>query len=246
MIRSKRGLITTGILTFIIGLLVMFPARVAVHWLVPAQIAVAGIDGTVWSGQAKEASFGGMYLRDVSWSINALRLLTGELSYRVIATPVSGFLESDIGLGLGGGISLSNLTAALPLDLFEDLSAIRGLQGSASFNFERVEIVDNLAVVADGVLQVADLTVPIIARDSLGGFKAEFFTQNNGIAASIEDTDGVLDLAASLQIKKDRSFEFIGQVVAKPDTPESVRKQLQYLPPANERGQQEIRLEGVL
>ena len=246
MIHSKLGLITTGVLTLVIGLLVMFPARVAVHWFVPAEIAIAGIEGTAWTGRAKETSFGGLYLRDVRWSVNATHLLTGKLSYRISATPVSGFFESDISLGFGGVITLSNLTAALPLDLFENVSAIRGLQGSVSFDFERVEIVDNLAVVADGLLQVANLTVPIIARDSLGGFKAEFFTQNNGIAASIEDTDGVVDLAGSIQVKKDRSFEFIGQVVAKPDTPESVRKQLHYLPPANERGQQEIRLEGIL
>ena len=246
MIRSKRGLITTGVLTLLIGLLVMFPARVAVHWFVPSEIAIAGIEGSVWSGSADEASVGGMYCRDVNWSINALRLFTGKLSYRISATPVSGFIESDVNLGFGGGISLSNLTAALPLELFEDVSAIRGLRGSASFDFERVEIVDNLAVVADGTLQVANLVVPIITREPLGGFEAQFFTQNNGIAASIEDTDGVVDLAGSLQVRKDRSFEFIGQVIAKPDTPDAVLRQMKFLPPANDRGQQEMRLEGIL
>lgn len=247
MIRSKRGLITTGVLTLLIGLLVMFPARVAVHWFLPSEIAIAGIEGSVWSGSADEASVSGMYCRDVSWSINALRLFTGKLSYRISATPVSGFLESDVNLGFGGGISLSNLTAALPLELFEDVAAIRGLRGSASFDFERVEIVDNLAVVADGTLQVANLVVPTITREPLGGFEAQFFTQNNGIAASIEDTDGVVELAGSIQVRKDRSFEFIGQVIVKPGTPESLRQRMKkFLPPPNERGQQEIRLEGIL
>ena len=246
MIRSKRGLITTGVLTLFIGLLVMFPARVAVHWFVPSEIAVAGIDGTAWTGSAKEASFGGIYLRDVSWSINATRLLTGELSYRVIATPVSGFFESDISLGFGGGVSLSNLTAALPLELFENAVAIRGLRGNGSFNFERVEILDNLAIVANGTLQVANLVVPTITGEPLGGFEAQFFTQNNGIAASIEDTDGVLDLAGSLQVRSDRSFEFLGMVLTTPETPERLRREINRLPAANERGQREIRLEGIL
>jgi general secretion pathway protein N len=246
LIRSKRGLIATAVITFLIGLIVMFPARVAVHWFVPANIAITGIEGSAWSGQAGEASFGAMYCKDLKWEINALRLFVGELSYRISVTPVSGFLETDIAFAAGGGVSLSQLTASLPLEIFEDVAAIRGLQGSASFDFERVEIVDNLAVVADGVLQVADITIPIIARDSLGGYRAEFFTQNNGITASIEDTDGVLDMAGSIQVRKDRSFEFIGQVVVQPNTPESIRQQLQFLPPPNEHGQQEIRLEGVL
>jgi hypothetical protein len=246
LIHSKRGLITTGALVFVVGLVAMFPARVAIHWWVPADLAIAGIEGSVWSGRANEASYGGMYCKDVSWSINGLRLFVGELSYRVNATPASGLFESDIGVGRDGAISLSNLTAELPLGLFEKVAAIRGLRGRARFDFERVKILDNLAVVADGVLTVANLTVPIVARDSLGGYRAEFFTQNNGIAASIEDTDGVVDLAGSIQVRKDRTFEFIGQVVAKPNTPESVSRQLQFLPPADDRGQQEIRLEGIL
>ena len=161
-------------------------------------------------------------------------------------SPVSGFVDSNVSVGLGGSVTLTDLNAALPLELFADISGIRGLQGNGSFQFERLEIVDGLAVVASGVMQVGDLIVPIVGRDSLGGYQAEFFTQNNGISASIEDTDGVLDLAGSLQIKTDRSFEFIAQVVVKPETPESVRRQLRFLPPANDRGQQELRLAGIL
>lgn len=246
MIRSTRGLITTGVLVLVLGLVILFPARVAIGWFAPAEIAISGIQGSVWNGTANEAAFSGIYVRDVEWRLNALQLFTGKLSYSVAATPVSGFLESDVSVGFNGALTLSGLTAALPLDLFADVSGVRGLQGNASLTFERVEIVDGLATAADGTVQIANLLVPIVGRDSLGGYKAEFFTQNNGISASIEDTDGVLDLAGSLQIRTDRSFEFIAQVIAKPETPQSIRNQLQFLPPANARGQQELRLEGIL
>ena len=246
MIRSTRGLITTGVLVLVLGLIILFPARVAIGWFAPAEIAISGIQGSVWNGTANEAAFSGIYVRDVEWRLNALQLFTGKLSYSVAATPVSGFLESDVSVGFNGALTLSDLTAALPLDLFADVSGVRGLQGNASLTFERVEIVDGLATAADGTVQIANLLVPIVGRDSLGGYKAEFFTQNNGISASIEDTDGVLDLAGSLQIRTDRSFEFIAQVIAKPETPQSIRNQLQFLPPANARGQQELRLEGIL
>lgn len=246
MIRSTRGLITAGVLTLVLGLIIMFPARVAIGWFVPAEITISGIQGSVWHGSANEAAVSGIYMRDVEWRLNALRLFTGKLSYSVAATPVSGFLESDISIGFSGALTLSDLTAALPLDLFASVSGIPGLQGDVSLTFQRVEIVDGLAIAADGTVQIANLVVPIVGRDSLGAYKAEFFTQNNGISASIEDTDGVLDLAGSLQVRTDRSYEFIAQVIAKPETPQSIRKQLQFLPPANTRGQQELRLEGIL
>ena len=246
MIRSTRGLITTGVLVLVLGLIIMFPARVAIGWFAPAEVAISGIQGSVWHGSANEVAFNGVYVRNVGWRLNSLQLLSGKLSYSVEATPVSGFLESDISVGFSGVLILSDLTAALPLDLFADVSGVPGLQGNASLAFERVEIIDGLATAADGTVQIANLLIPIIGRDSLGGYKAEFFTQNNGISASIEDTDGVLDLAGSLQIKTDRSFAFIAQVIAKPETPQSIRNQLQFLPPANARGQQELRLEGIL
>jgi hypothetical protein len=246
LIRSKRGLISVGVLTLITGLVIMLPARLAVHWFVPSEVAISGIHGSAWSGSASEASVAGIYLRDVKWEFAPLRLFLGVLSYKVSATPVSGFVETNLSIGIGGSVSLSDVSASLPLELFADAAGIRGLQGSGSFQFERVQIVDGLAVVADGTIQIADLMVPVVGNVSLGGYKAEFFTQNNGISASIEDTDGVVELAGSLQVKTDRSYEFIAQVIAKPNTPERVRRQLQFLPPANDRGQQELRLEGIL
>ena len=246
MIRSIRGFIATGVLTLVIGLIIMFPARVAIGWFAPAEVTIGGIQGSVWHGSANEAAVNGLYMRDVEWSLNALQLFTGELSYSVDATPVAGFLESDVIIGYGGVLTLSDLTAALPLDLLADAANVPGLQGSVSLSFERIQIVDGLATAADGTAQFADLIIPIFGRDSLGGYKAEFFTQNNGITASIEDTDGVLDMAGSLEVSADRSFKFIALVIAKPEAPQRIRQLLQTLPAANNRGQRELRYEGIL
>ncbi len=245
MIRSTRGLITTGVLTLVLGLIVMFPARVAIGWFAPAAVTIGGIQGSVWYGSANEAAANGIYLRDIEWRLNTLRLFTGQLSYGIEATPVSGFLESDVSIGYSGALTVSDLSAAVPLDLLADATNVSGLQGNVSLTFERIEIVDGLATAADGTARFADLMIPIFGRDSLGGYKAEFFTQNNGITASIEDTDGVLDMAGSLQLNADRSFEFIALVIAKPEAPQGIRQLLQTLPAANDRGQRELRYEGI-
>lgn len=246
MISSTRGLITTGVLALVLGLVIMFPARVAIGWFAPSEVTIAGIQGSVWRGGANEAAADGLYMRDIEWRLNALRLFTGQLSYSVEATPASGFLESDVSINLSGTVTLSDLTAALPLGLLADAVNVPGLRGNVSLTFERMEIVDGLATAADGTAQIADLVIPIFGRDSLGGYRAEFFTQNNGVTASIEDTDGVLDMAGSLQIRADRSFDFIALVIAKPEAPQGIRQRLQTLPPANDRGQRELRYEGIL
>ncbi len=244
MIRSKRGLIIIGVVVFVIGLVVTFPARVAIGLIPPVGVAISGIEGTVWRGSASEASITGIYLRDVKWQARPMQLFTGRLSYQVEATPVSGFVDTALSVGLDSKLQLTDLTAAVPLDLFAHAIGIDGLQGNASLNFSRVELVDGLAVVADGEMQAANIIVPPISRDSLGAYKAEFRSQNNGIVAALEDTDGVLDLAGSLQIGTDRSYKFLAYAKLTNKTPDSIRQQMLTLPTLNERGQYELRDEG--
>ncbi len=244
MIRSKRALFILGALVFVIGLIVTFPARVAVGLMPPIGLAISGIEGTVWRGSASEASITGIYLRNIRWEARPLQLFTGRLSYDIEATPVSGFVETGLSIGLDKKLQLSNLTAAVPLDLFANVIGIEGLQGNTSLNFSRVELLDGIAVVADGEMQAANIIVPPISRDSLGAYKAEFRSQNNGIVAALEDTDGVLDLAGSLQIGTDRSYKFLAYAKLTNKTPDSIRRQLQTLPTLNERGQYELRDEG--
>ncbi|NIO14088.1 MAG: hypothetical protein GTO31_09455, partial [Xanthomonadales bacterium] len=73
---------------------------------------------------------------------------------------------------------------------------------------------------------VADLVVPPLNRGPIGGYRAEFFTTDDGISASVEDTDGVVDIAGSLTLRSDRSYQFIAKVMAKPGTPAAVRNQM--------------------
>ena len=246
MNRLHRRLLLAGIVTVIACAVVTFPARVALHYLALPGIEVNGIGGSVWNGSIKEASVGGMYLRSVKWELRPTSLLTLAPSFQVSAIPGSGFLDAQVSIAMSGDVLISDLKAALPLTLFADTAGIRGLQGDANLAFSRIELRDGFFTVLDGSAQISNLLIPPVAQVSLGNYKAEFFTQNNGIVASLEDTDAVLDLAGSLQIKADRSFEFLAQVIATSKTPDAIRQRLSFLPAPNSRGQQEIRLAGIL
>lgn len=244
MIRRTRGLVLLTVLIVVIALVITFPARVAYRWASSPLVKMSGIHGTLWNGSARDFSTNGVYLRDLTWRMRPLQLFTGKMLYEISGSPVSGFLESEVAVGFGGSLILRDLTASVPLQMFASAANIAGLRGSASLKFERLELVAGRATAIDGTVDVVNLVIPMLSGSSLGGYRAEFFTQNNGIVASVEDTDGVVDLAGSLQLNTDKSYAFLGQVVAKPNTPDTLKNQLRYLPPANERGQQELRLEG--
>lgn len=244
MIQQTRGLLLTGILTVAIALITMFPARVAYQVASPPFVAMSGIRGTIWSGSAREFSTNGVYLRNLTWKIRPLRLLIGKAVYVVSGSPASGFLDSEIAIGLGGTVTMHNLNASVPLQMFEKAAGIPGLRGTASLQFKRLQLINGRAVAMEGSMDVTGLTLASFSNFSLGGYRAEFFTQNNGIVASVEDTDGVVDLAGSLQLNPDKTYAFLGQVIAKSDTPESLTRLVARLPSTNDRGQHELRLEG--
>ena len=244
--QNRSRLLIAGSITLLLGLVIFFPARVAYQWFAPDTVAVGGIEGSIWSGRAREARIAGVYMRDVSWRLRPQSIFTGKLGYVVEARPTSGFVDGSVAVGATGTVTMSDLTASIPLQSLQQAVSLPGLRGVVNAQFERLTLEDGLPVAADGTLEVANLVAPLVHRGPIGGYRAEFFTQESGVMASVEDTDGLVDLAGSLQISSDRSYQFVGQLAAKSNTPANVRQQMQFLGSPNERGQHELRLEGQL
>ncbi len=244
--QNRSRLIKIGVLTFIVGAILFFPARVAYQWFAPAGLSLSGISGSIWNGRAREGDANGVYLRELQWHIRPLDFATLKLGFAVKTMLASGFIEGDIAFGGTGSIVARNISASLPLRTLQTAIGMPGLQGNLAAQFSVLKLKEGLLVTADGVLEVADLIAPLIDRNSIGGYKAEFLTQESGVFASVEDTDGVVDLAGSLQISPDRSYLFIAQLSAKPETPPNLRLQMKFLGSANDRGQRELRIEGQL
>lgn len=243
----RRWFILAGALAFFAGALALFPARVVYHWLAPPELALAGIEGTIWRGTADHADIAGVYLRDLTWKTHPLALFTGRATFDVEAQPVSGFLEGRVSASPGGRISISELSASVALSALAGPLNMPRLDGSANVRLDRLEIVDGLPVAAAGTIEVVNLLAPMVySRASIGGYRVEFFTQGDGVAASVEDTDGIIDLAGSLTIGADRTFRFTGKVAPKPETAESLRNQMQFLGTPNDSGQYEMQFEGQL
>jgi general secretion pathway protein N len=242
--KFRARLIVAGCITLLVGLVFLFPARVAYQWLPAPTFNLAGISGSVWNGQASQMKSGSLYLQDLHWRIKPLSLFVGQLHYKIEGSPASGFIDGQVSLNLSGAVTASDLRGSMSLQPFGQLVGIRGLSGMLNGEFERLVIENGLLTAANGVFEVFDLIAPNIHRASIGGYRAEFFTQDTGVVASVEDTDGIIDVAGSLQFSADGTYRFVAQLAPKNNTPANVRQQLQLLGSANERGQYELRLEG--
>jgi len=235
-----------GLIILIVGLLANFPARVAYQWFAPPGVAMSGIQGSIWQVQVRDGNIGGVYVRNVDLSLRPLALFRGRLGYAVEAEAASGFIDGIVALGVGGSVDWTDLTASFSLQALQDSMGMPGLSGTVNLKFEQLAFEDVVPVVAVGNVEIANLRVPMVHRAAIGGFRADFFTQETGVMASVEDTDAVIDLAGSLSLTPDRTYQFLAQVAPKDNTPADLKEQMRFLGTANERGQYELRLEGQL
>jgi general secretion pathway protein N len=239
-------LLGAGLLSFFVFLLASFPARVAYRWFAPANLQISGLEGSIWNGSASEMSVFGIDLLSPGWRMKPHYVVLGKLAYSIEGSAGSGFINTDVAVSFGGTVTMTDLTGSLPLHFLEKTVSLPGLAGNATLRFKRLQFVDGLPVAADGFVEVLDLMIPVIHQSSIGGYRVEFFTQQDEVVASVEDTDGVVDLAGSLRIAADRSYRFLGRVASKPETPDNMRQQMRLLGSVDARGQYELRLEGQL
>lgn len=241
-----KRLIALGLLIFCAVLLVTFPARVAYQWLAPAEVKLSGIDGSIWNGNATEGLAAGAYLRDLQWKIQPAALLKGQLAFRASADPGGGPMTSDVAVALNGTLSLSDLQGSVPLELVHPSFQNSGIRGALALQFSQLAIRDGMPVAADGSVTVSGLLAPALSSGEIGDFRADFQTLESGISGVVQDLRGVLDVDGTIELLPNRSYVFLGQVAATPDTPPSIINQLQYLGSPNENGKRAFRFEGQL
>lgn len=241
-----KRLIIVGVVVFLAVLIVTFPARVAYDWFAPPELRLAGIAGSVWNGSAAEAKAGDAYIRNISWQFSPASLLTGKLGFKTESRPASGTMQVTVALSPGGSVVLSDLSGTLPLDLLHPALQKSGIRGDLSLDFDSVVLRNGVPVAANGSATVSDFFVPHLSASRLGDFTADFQTNDDVVVGSVEDLSGVLDVAGTIRLNRDRSYQFAGLVAPTPMTPPSVVNQLRFLGSANERGQHEFRFEGQL
>lgn len=241
-----KRLVVLGTATFLLGVVLLFPARVAYHLFAPDTVRLAGIGGTIWNGRATEGQAAGIYLRNIDWSFRPAMLLTGKLAFDTRFDPAGGFMEAGVAAGLGGTLTLTDVEGAISIAALQSVLPAKGIEGNVRLLFSRVSLQDGLPTVAEGSVEVVGLVARGLAPMPIGDFRADLQSGDDGITGSVEDTAGMLDIAGVLRLTPDRNYSLTGLVAPTASTPESVVNQLRFLGSANERGQREFRFEGQL
>ena len=247
---ARRGLlVAAGIVAFLVFLIAMVPATVLTRWLPPG-IALAGLDGTIWSGRASSLSLEGRDLGAANWSCRPWPLLVFEWSCRVSLQPFGGQLETVLSGNFDTDeIEARDLTGSLPITFLEAMVTPKGWTGRLELDVATARIAGGLPQDAEGKLYVRALKAPGPGGALLGDFEltiGEGAVGTGTLTGRLIDLGGPLRVRGTVELKRDRSYFLSGEVAPGPGAGPSIFDTLVFLGPPDNSGRRPFSVEGTL
>jgi general secretion pathway protein N len=242
----RRGLWIT--LLAVVAFAAIVIARLPATWVIPAPpspVTCGDVDGSIWSGTCSGLTVEGTPLGEMTWSVHALRLLTGKLSANIVLRRPAGAVSGDFAIGLDKSITARNVQANIPFDqsIKTLLPALRSLSGSANANIVYAHVAKNILTQIEGRIEVHDLTdQDRNGVTPLGSYSVTFPGGGSGDpTGELRDIGGPLAIQGTVRVMQNQpGVELQGYVTPRADTPPDLRHQLEYLGSPDAQGRRQF------
>lgn len=240
---------------YLVGVVAMLPAPLALRWAepvlakLPQRPQLAGVDGTIWSGRAAQATFRGVALGEVEWRLSPWGLLIGRIDVGVKLNGSEGYLDGDLSTGFGGGrVQLRDLQGQVPATLLKKFVPRLPLAPTGSFAITLDEVVIEAAQLRglDGriVWNKGGISAPMTLE--FGDLVADLTSAEDGITGRIKDSGGPMQLEAELKLTADGTYNLNGKSSARPSAAPALKTSLSLLGQPDAQGMIPFRFNGRL
>jgi general secretion pathway protein N len=243
----KRGAyIAAGVAAFVVFLVAMMPATQLARRL-PTGIALAGVGGTIWSGQARSLTVQGRALGAFRWSCRPWRLLLLQWSCHATLAPPGGEVSGELRGDFGDEIVGEEIAGRLPISLFEGIATPRGWTGELELDISELRLVARRPAAASGTLYLRSLRAPGPGGQALGDFELVVGEGTVGGAAlngRLRDLGGPLHVRGAIELAADGSYLLTGDAAPGPGAGPAIFDTLGFLGPPDSQGRRPFTIEG--
>lgn len=207
---SRKLLGSCLIALFLMVLIVLAPARLVVSMLPENTLAMQGVTGSLWRGEASVAVLntgsGYLHLGELKWRLKPLSLLLFTPQLEVASHWGAQRITGSLGLKGKGHIELQDIDALLDAQLLRHYAPLE-LFGSVSLQVSHLEIQDGFPREGSGrVVWQNGGWISTRGQRSLGSYAIDFSQQRNEpLLGELITLQGGLQAAGDLQLR-DRSY----------------------------------------
>lgn len=252
MRRQLVGYAVFAFAAYLVFLVWTFPAARAFNLadqrggIIPEEIWVSGLEGSVWSGTAAEALVGGVQLRKAGWSFKPWALLLGRLQASFRAQVETGELHGVASVSRHG-LQLKKVGAKLPAALAAKYWAdLVKLDGTIVVGLDRFSIRDGLIDAVDGRVVWSSARVMEPQQVRLGDLKLEWSTLEDGVQCVLSDGGGPLQAQGTLRLNPEGDYEFKGSFGSRDNSQPTLAQSLRLMGRPDRDGLVAVSLSGQL
>ena len=238
-----------GVGAYLLFAVVTLPASMLTARLGAYGINAAGVEGTVWKGRAQVLRVANANLGSVTWNVHVLPLLAARLQADLELNRSDGFARTVVTVLPSGRARFNNLNASLPLSALPAGGIPGGWNGVLTLKLAELVIEKGWPVTAEGTVEAVDLIGPARKPANIGSYRLVFTNaakSQDALTGALTDTGGPLQIAGTLQLKPNRSYEIDGFVTARADTPSDVANALQMLGAPDAQGRRPFSIAGTM
>lgn len=213
---NKRwtGFIVLGVVAYAYFMLTNFPAATTYQYFIAPldkakKVKLQGLSGTLWSGQAAQASIANLNFGKLNWDLRLFPLFTGKLGLDLLTEGNDSRIEGRVKAGFDQILYLDKLQGKLPARMLMPLfyGFPIAISGQITADIKHAEIKQGKRIDVEGkmVWYSAALTAPQAVE--LGDLFVAMRPDKNGTKLLLSDQGGPLTLDGTIQLKHNGQYK---------------------------------------
>ena len=229
--KRKLVLAAATALLFLIFLVTLLPASVALGWFSSPGVGFSGVSGTLWSGSVAQMSAGGIALGRLQWRNGSLAGLIGRPAWDIELNRPDGFVRGRVAIRSGSTLLFDDMDAVTSLNSLGSLLPLYGTSGGVTARIDRLGVEDGQIVLIKGRVVIDKIKTNALKSGDLGSIELIFAGDDSAPrTGQVTAMDGPLQLRdGQIRIGPDGSYEIDGRVSPTPDASSEITDAMQFL-----------------
>lgn len=245
--------IALGVCTYLVFLMVLFPADRAYAWAKSAlgSNALYDVRGTVWRGKAAAATINGKVLRGLRWQVRPWTVVLGRVDVGMAFDNGETWAKGTLGLTATKTLRFDDLELQVPASeikpMLPPLPMDLGGVVSVALTEGRFDPEANRLTAIAGTATWHEASVAMGSPASLGTFQLAMTSAPDGINGKLKDDGkGPLEADGTVLLKPDNTYQFTGTVAVRDQSRSDLIQALRFLGKQETDGRVKISYSGKL
>ena len=240
-----------GLVTFLIGLVAFFPARIAAGWVESSTpVTLGGVTGTVFDGHAGYVQGPGGAIENLDWRLHPLNLLLAQVAADIEVDSDLGGFSGRVTRSLFGGTHVRNLTGSASAGWLAKRGGVTflPLSSDVAVDIREASVDDQLNFSAlDGAVRLGNTRWELFNPPvELGQFETVLAHGDDGIRATIVDSNGPLAIDGSATLTPERRYRLNVRLRARAGADDRLDGMLDQLGEGDDEGWHRVQEQGSL